>query len=1210
VTSAIAMLGGERSACEGNVLKIILLTCFAGLLAQYSLYGPSPLIGTTSFTQEFPNGTSKTTAEGTFANESKQINTTWCVIATGACETTSVWEYPFLGDCFFTNYRLRWWPSSTDAFQVPLLKEIKMLSADGEAIYADKVALEGADYPDVSSAAEYGSDNLNTSWFDPHFKALLLSYILGVSAAQVCIELADPSRTTPFFSIEGAHDAAGPWIVQIPKTAAEVAEACYNNEHTVECEEVAEEKPPQARITLPEHFQLLEKKDEAGNPTGEFMPVQCPEYGTCLSLGCAEYHVGPLCHQCAHQMDGTDFNGTRLRDGELCDACPLWWVPWVKLVFFYLFGAGFFGTVIYLGYRAGIAPMFSPANQARIKANNYSARAYRKKHGTLPEDEPPEIDEMAELEAKSENTITLSPLLAAALLRAVLDHHTLCSIAWDYSGFALAFPKDYRHMAFAINMDWWSILSMQCASYGFLVDDVLWFGATTIPVNLIIFVCIYFPVVKDVCGIMASPEQQLLQDKEALEEAFARIDRDSDGKLTKEEIWEAIKPPDELARLAGPRLIVLCGVLIFQYLQVPLFQKAFTNNLDCAMYGTEKAMRIDLRHECSGPAFEGRVSMSCICLLLWSFGTPVACWISIWWARKSTHPDEGQDYESAFTFFVAGLRDQCWWFGIYKILLKELIPLVCIVNRSSQPIVDPGVTAGPGLLCLFGALATFMTEQLEPFDFMYGKPLTIMERLSWTAFMAGPACRFLVGYRTEVVGYMGEFYHGTWSAEASKFFDWIALYICLILYFAPFFAAAFFLVDEEFGWTKVATVNIEVAERVHVTMPAKGRERKQVAWTLSKLFEHGLLMCTRQSEETEEPVIAPASIIEGALLIVMREDAAFWGDANPGSHAILNVEHESFLSTISLLQRDRERRDMGLARAILDAGGLAETCLRQGFEVPGLQAPSADPIGASEGAHVMTMAGNFLDAHEAKMVISMFFAIENVELRSLGFKEGERHQKVRQGVQDALERGVAVAVACQKNHIKLEVHPVGVDRAVVTVGIRCDGEADLSTREEWLRTSLGTREARNRWGKGLEADLARVGVVSTGTRLAVRFNKGSKPTRMTEEGAAKMALTAVKAAAIGPDWANVVGKGYETRSESGSNSGRATSGVGTSYRGGELDNIDEFDPGGMDGLADGNRFAGMTKAVKKTHQSAPLSGGREGGSRRKKSRDKAGSSDI
>jgi len=160
---------------------------------------------------------------------------------------------------------------------------------------------------------------------------------------------------------------------------------------------------------------------------------------------------------------------------------------------------------------------------------------------------------------------------------------------------------------------------------------------------------------------------------------------------------------------------------------------------------------------------------------------------------------------------------------------------------------------------------------------------------------------------------------------------------------------------------------------------------------------------------------------------------------------------------------------------------------------------------------------NHPDIEGQAIVIAFNFSLETVELQSLGFKDGERgDDQVRPGVQGALVRGIAVAVACSEDRVDLKVHPVGLDRTLVTVAISCLDEAELNIREDWLRTSLGIRESRARWAKGLEADLARVGVCgSEGEALALRFGKSSKPQRTTPEGAARIGLDAVRVASLG-----------------------------------------------------------------------------------------------
>ena len=43
-------------------------------------------------------------------------------------------------------------------------------------------------------------------------------------------------------------------------------------------------------------------------------------------------------------------------------------------------------------------------------------------------------------------------------------------------------------------------------------------------------------------------------------------------------------------------------------------------------------------------------------------------------------------------------------------------------------------------------------------------------------------------------------------------------------------------------------------------------------------------------------------MIEAALLLTMKEDAAFWGDVDAGYHKLLNVEYESIAAVITMLR--------------------------------------------------------------------------------------------------------------------------------------------------------------------------------------------------------------------------------------------------------------------------------------------------------------------
>merc|ERR1719491_283707 len=137
----------------------------------------------------------------------------------------------------------------------------------------------------------------------------------------------------------------------------------------------------------------------------------------------------------------------------------------------------------------------------------------------------------------------------------------------------------------------------------------------------------------------------------------------------------------------------------------------------------------------------------------------------------------------------------------------------------------------------------------------------------------------------------------------------------------------------------------------------------------------------------------------------MREDALHYGNLQAGTHAIRKVENHVLVKTLEKLNRDQEKREMNIAMAIIEGGGLAENCLlrpKEEFDadtnenqknLDDLNEELRDPImGGSE-----YLVFNFL--------------LERADLRSLGFSDS-KDKTVRIPVQKSLERSVAVAVAC------------------------------------------------------------------------------------------------------------------------------------------------------------------------------------------------------
>jgi len=1098
------------------------------------------------------------------------------------------------------------------------MKNINLLEGTNSDVITGGVpTIAGAVFPNTMSDPRFATDNLNTSWMDPELRPLLITFLQGRDVRKVCITL---GRQNPAASIavDAAMSTVGPWKLKIGQTPVK-GDMCLLTDRlcTTDIIEPMISNATPFSIIPPGNFRLV----ETTLGSGVFTPVPCPEYGACLATNntCRNFTTGPLCHQCTFAgRDGSLKNGTRPREGQVCEECPVYWLPWVKLVIFYLLAITFIGGVLYISFRATRAPLFSPAAMADLAFKEKDAKRYRKEvmlaeYRAVGKEPPAELlqlsadDHASEKEAVEESTSSLSPVLMAGLIRMCVDHHVLCCISWQYSGIALCWPEDVRPICFMVNMDWFNILSMECAGLTFFVDDLLFYGITAVPIQWLVFALFSWLVFNDKFGCCVKPEQALLTDKDALEEAFSRIDKDSDGKLTKKEILKAIEPPAELKRMPTPGGMVKAALVLFAFFHNPLYTRLFLVNLDCTTLGGVSLMRLDLREECAGSQYNTRVYISMLCFALFNIGTVMLSLFFIWKARQETKQSEDEDgyvtcdAESAFAFALAGLKSRCWWFSCWKMLLKEILPVIIIINRAGDVPTDPGVSDGPGELALLGLLIGFTHEHLHPWEHMYAFPLGTLERLTWCAFCAPPLCKLLIGNKVEVAMHLGTAVIGQWTKQAETGFQWMLLMLCLLLYFAPFCSAAYFLAGEELGFTKVHTINIEVAERIHITLPPKGRERRQLCQSLAKLFEHALLSVARMADEVDCPTLSPASTIEGALLIVMREDAAYWGDASAGTHPVLNVEHESVLGVIVLLQKDREKRDLGLSRAILDAGGLAETCLKQGIDIKGLKVNHGHH---DDDGNALPPPSKGEDQSAANAtVIALNYALENVELRSLGYKDGERLKadQIRPGIIRALVRSCAVAVACPEDHIEVMVHPVGYDRALVTVTISCGDLSELSIREDWLRTSLGTRESRNRWSKGVESDLSRVGAAGfEGQALLVRFSKGSKPQRTTPEGAVRIALAAVKAASqvdqpkpSDRSKSQAVRKSKTSSAQptligSGSTSQPSLSGSGSrnSLLHTDHDNLDPFDNEGL----------GFAKVLSHAHQARPRSEGPSEGS--------------
>lgn len=275
---------------------------------------------------------------------------------------------------------------------------------------------------------------------------------------------------------------------------------------------------------------------------------------------------------------------------------------------------------------------------------------------------------------------------------------------------------------------------------------------------------------------------------------------------------------------------------------------------------------------------------------------------------------------------------------------------------------------------------------------------------------------------------------------------------------------------------------------------------------------------------------------------------------------VVEIEKESFLKMLERIGEGDETDRLLEHRAVLEPGGLAEATLAGSKEHRGkgkgkralaikgkigkganlsMSAVEKDTNEMSSQPQATNAAyddyimdvdddrtyNDGIHTFKEHKVIMFSFAIECVELRSIGFRagEGSDSSSVRLGVKNALERGIAAAAAATEADVTVSIHPVGMDRVLVISNVGAKGsdeEVQLQIREEWLRNTLGNREGRSRWGKAVEADLFRVGCISaTGFRLQVRFTRGSRPQRMAQSlatAAAEATVAAASAAAL-PD---------------------------------------------------------------------------------------------
>jgi hypothetical protein len=604
----------------------------------------------------------------------------------------------------------------------------------------------------------------------------------------------------------------------------------------------------------------------------------------------------------------------------------------------------------------------------------------------------------------------------------------------------------------------------------------------------------------------------------------------------------------------------VAAVMVINFLQLPIFYSAFFIYFDCVVMrgasGSTNVLRVDFREECSGDDYNFFLASSVGGIVVWKVFMPCLFLVALKSGGRDEHRKLGVDTShSAYVFLVAGLKPTRWWFTIWKMVLKEITPLlVVILNIGGEP-VGYGYGNAPATLASVGVVVVIIHTMMKPYD--NDRPMLVkMEFLSWLAFISAPMTRMLIGLEAVAATYQGDAYVTRFIAPLTNWSHWFFMSVSILLYMSVFIVGVIAIFAEEFQYWEPPKIIFTINERLHLRMPSDEKHRMWVAQTVAEVFQVAMDSHMDKADEAPGGHLAPGALLESTLLLVAKEQAKEDGiELGPDGNEIA-VDRNQFQVMMDRVMEGMESDRLVDHRAVLDPGGYAEATLgagltkgkgkgtqphRGGGKGKGPPLPTSigdnDPSssasatasvsspskqdtevedldradGYNNGLHIIAEPGE-------PSVIMFSYAVECVDLKSFGFRAGQGSAQgdVRKGVQAALQRGVAAASACGEAEVEATVHPVGMDRILVIAIVHASGsdaDVQLRIREEWLRNTLGTREGRSRWGKAVEQDLLRVGASSApGMKMQVRFTRGSRPQRMLESLAISAAEATVAAA--------------------------------------------------------------------------------------------------
>lgn len=1035
--------------CTGSWHLLVVLVCHS----HAQTLGSSPIQQQNS-ALSFPlNGTTISTQVVSYQNGTNYSTSLRCDTTPGtgvqACRTSSSWSDPGAAQCYFRLFRFYITALATNPRGSP-------------AISSMWLSVQGQDQRDLLTLAilEDGTPSgipvtFNKSLLVTNGMPLDLFYSTPIQPDTLCFVLPyqpDPGTTLAVYGGSTNDPRTAAFTLLYPRSYFPP----INGDLGRRC--VALSNLSCYPTGLPANWQLR---------NGVAAP--CIVQGTCLGDStfahggsCGPYDAGPLCNQCANtQRDPVPTNGTRLRFWEPCRACvPL--TTWRLPVFATCFSLA---IVIVLALQFVAAP-------------------------------PSELSEDG-----GGNEILLEMV---ALVRTVLEHHTLCATSWEACGIALAWPRVIRYVPFVVQNSWIGLITLDCIYPNFLPSAGPVVAICSAPIGCVGMFALIFLI-----AIM----QMRFQKRESEDRPTSPVSLES---IVVQDVppWAPNYPgassPSALQQPphGSPFAAGLAGAAAMGFLLQPLFIPAAMVGLDCVtLPGGDRVLRADFGQSCPN------LGIAAAAAVILGLGLPALVLKLLLVHLRHGHP---LACGSEFNFFLSGLRPRFWWFSVWKMLLKGVLPFFfTLVPWNGASLMGPvaGSRGGLGCLILFGLGLGVLHRWLMPFTGTSELLLGHLEDVSWFAFAAAPTATLMIGTTIDSVSYQGVSSVTERPREATSWIEWILLWVAFLAYaWVPLYGLHVLIRSlwRRFsGRHKVLMVPVEIRERVKVVLPKDQAQRERVAWAMGRLLEKGLLALSEGSVTGLSGAVAPGAALEAAMIAYLQSGGAGL-DAEGGWGEIPADCPEQALE---LLQT--RRTASGKGAAILHALHKLEV---------GAQACQV----ANEVARGMVKVHHALadvEGHEIKDEGQGPAALENqittVALLLALLVEGGNQEVefvLGDGELSALAERLGAVTGAPPGAISIawrEATPPKVGsakRLAVVAALRGPatgrGVALLHTAEDQLAKTLGKLEARRQWCQDVVEAMNAAGSSEV---TQVRFPRGSRPRIIAApHGAEELAVRAVE----------------------------------------------------------------------------------------------------